>query len=263
MRLRYCAAVVCLLAMIASGQSSGKTSTLTPDSIHGIKVFSSKFDGSSVQLDFMNDSPADITAWGFCVKAEKAHSDDPDQSFCTWTDALPTVTDRNVHEQITLKPILGDSPDGHFIHSGEHKIVSANFFWPVTSAGIAVNLVVYANGTVEAQGNEGAFAARQIAQARQNMLQTARTVAGLGQSVLQDQTEQHPAESMIFKLKDRTAVEPALQGTLQHFERPEWRKANNTAFIPKDERGYLSQFVTEQQMKAAEFSRHQLQGVSQ
>jgi hypothetical protein len=93
---------VCFLSVSALSQGAAQGSTSIHTSVRGIKILSSNFDSSrqSVQLDFMNDSPADITAWSYCVKAEKTNSDDPDQSFCTWTDPVPIVIDRDVQERI-------------------------------------------------------------------------------------------------------------------------------------------------------------------
>jgi hypothetical protein len=50
---------------------------------------------------------------------------------------------------------------------------------------------------------------------------------------------------------------------LRNFKRPEWRHLKDTEYIPKDERGYLQKFVTEQRMKADEFSKHQIAAVNQ
>jgi hypothetical protein len=265
MHFRHVPLVLCLLSVSALSQSPTKTPTSLQTPIHGIKIFSSSFDATTqtVKLDFMNDSPTDITAWGYCVKTVKAKSDDPDQSFCTWVDTLPVVVDREVHERTTLKPSRGACGDCYFIHSGEHKTISALFSSdPVASADIEINLIIQADASVESNGKEGTSALQEISRNRQVGLRLAKMLVSVGQGILDDQTNRHPTASMMIQFQKLLNTEPALKGSFYFFKRPEWRKANNAEFIPEDERGYLRQFVTENQLKIVEFSKHQLPGVN-
>jgi hypothetical protein len=258
MQLRRLAVVLCLLSVSTLSQISGQGSTSTP--IRGIKIFSSTFDPSNqtVQLDFMNDSPANITAWGYCVIAANLNNDDPSQGYCTSVDPVSLVVDDLVQERITKQPTNGSSPDGHFIHPGEHKVLSAHFGFPVTQAAIDIDLIVYANGTGEAHGN-GDSVLPQIAFNRREELRLAEMMARVGQSILDNQNDQHPTASMINQLQKLIPNEPGLRAYLQLFKKPLWRNGNDAEFIPSDERGHLSKHVLEAQMKATEFAKYQIQ----
>src|SRR5579864_5012073 len=152
MQLKHIVWVLCLLSIAALGQSSAQSPTSQP--LHGIKVFSSSFDSTTqiARLDFMNDSPSDITAWGYCVEATKANSGDPDQSACTFRDALPAVIDTQIQEQTTQKASRGVCEDCSFIRPGQHKTITSGFSGGlVANAEIKINVIVHADGTAEAR----------------------------------------------------------------------------------------------------------------
>jgi hypothetical protein len=266
MHVRYVALVLCLLSISALGQSPTQASTSLQTPIHGIKIFSSNFDVATqtVKLDFMNDSPSDITAWGYCVKATKANSDDPDQSMCTFRDALPAVIDEHIQEQITLKASRSICEDCYFIRSGQHKTISATFSaGPVANGEIEIYAIVRADGTTETSGKIGAHLLQEISADRQTALKTTQLIVVTGQDILADKSNQHPVVSMMDALQKLSKTEPSVEGFLYFFKRPEWRKANRTEFIPEDERRYLRSFVQEQQTRNLEFSKHQIGGGSE
>lgn len=262
MHLKRVVWVLWVLSIAALGQSSTQPST-TAQPLHGIKVFSSTFDPTTqiAKLDFMNDSPSGITAWGYCMNTTNRPGDNVEHGGCIWVDTIPVVIDRQVLEQTTLKPINADCPDCHVLHPGEHKILSVDFSSvPVVNAEIVIRLIVYANGQVESAGNDGLGMQQHIASQRQNALKLHQSLADMGAAILADKSDQHPAVTMVESLK---RAHPEWTQALHRFKSPEWRKANDTEFIPKDERSYLQNFVAEQKMQAAEFSKHQIRGGNQ
>lgn len=267
MRFKCSWIVVCVLSVVAWGQNQAQSSVPTQSSIHGIKILSSTFDASksleAVQLEFINDSPANITAWGYCVRTEKVKSEDQDQGFCTLVDPLPVAVDRDVQERITRQASPADCPACHFIHPGERKVLSAAFAVPVRSAQIQINLIAYSNGSAEISGQEGSSNLEQLSGGRQNLLRLTQRVLSMAKDILADPTNQHPTDRMITELQAQVSNEPGLRGYLRNLKKPEWRKGNSKEFIPDDERGYLRKFVFEKEMEAAELSKFQVQGVAQ
>jgi hypothetical protein len=266
MHVRHVALVFCLLSISALGQSpaQGLTSLQTP--IHGIKIFSSSFDAKTqtAKLDFMNDSPSDITAWGYCLKTQNVKGDNVEHGGCREVETLGPVISRQVQEQITNKAMIGDCPDCHVLHPGEHKTLSVDFSsGTVATAEIEIKLIIYGNGRVETNGNEGLRMQQEFATRRQGALNRFQELVEIGQGILADTSNQHPTVAMIEELQRRIPAEPELGGVLHDFKRPGWRKANDAEFVPEDEHGYLQKFVAEQQMKAAELSKHQIAGVNQ
>ena len=238
--------VISLLSVSAMCQSPTQDPTSPQTPIHGIKIFSSSFDATTrtATLDFMNDSAADITAWGYCMNTTNRPGDNVGHGGCTAVDALPQVVERQTQEKITNKPITWDCSACHMLHPGEHKILSVDFSSvPIVSAEIVIRLIVYANGQVESIGNEGLHLQQYIASQRQDALKQHQELAEMGAAILADQSDQHPTATMIESLQRK---HPKWTQTIHVFKSPEWRKGKDTEFIPKDERGYLQSFVTEQ-----------------
>jgi hypothetical protein len=267
MQFKHCVVVLCLLSLTAIGQNSAGDSPGAQTPIQGIKILSSTFDSSAspqrIQLEFINDTLTDITAWAYCVNAEKINDADPSQAFCTAVDPMSLVVDREVQEKMTLKPHVGDCPDCNFIHPGERKILSANFSTPVKTAEIQLNFVAYSNGQAEVSGPLGSSNLQNFSRGRQRVLELTQEVRDLGNRILADPTDQHPAVTMINELQSRSRNVPWLEAALRNFKKPEWRHGNNKEFIPDNQRDYLGKFVAEQAMKAAEFSKYQLKEGSQ
>lgn len=258
MRLSYCAVVLCLLSGLAAAQSSANSSS--QGSFHGIRISSSKFDPTTspqtVQLDFINDSPNNLTAWAYCVYADKVKESDPSQGLCTMIDVVGVEVDRQVQEKITLKTNPADLPTYHFVHPGEHKILSASFALPVISANVQIKLLAYSDGTVERSSDDwGTNYFQQLALERKAWLETTQEVVSMGKKILADATNPHPAQTMINQLQNRTK-EPGMDYTLHFLKRPGWRHGNDKEFIPEDERDYLTKFVAEREMQANEYSKY-------
>lgn len=265
MRLKHCAVFLGFLSPLAIGQNSAHGLPSLQHHFQGIKVLSSTFDSSgspqTVQLDVINDSAQNITAWGYCVDAQKASAGDPDQNFCTIIDPVPTVVDREIRERVTLKPTVGDCPDCHFVHPGERKRLSANFSMPVASAAIRLTLVAYSDGTAETSGQDGAADLQTLTIQRKGYLQREQRLTAIGKRILSDASNQHPAMSMIEELQNQSRTDRSMEGIVDMLKTPEWRHADNQKFIPDDERGYLATFVSEHETKAAELPKYQIKGV--
>jgi hypothetical protein len=249
--------LVCLIAFTAHGQP-------TP-AIRGIKVISLAFDQRShtAKLAFINDSSANITAWGYCVKAQNAPGNTVSHNFCTFVDPLGTVIEHKI--ELTKRPFLPElnCPTCDVIHPGQEKVLSADFSqWPeVIDAKIEVNLVAYADGTIETLANaDSQRELHDIIRGRQGLLQTKQKVVQIGQSILADASNQHPASAMIRELESRVPNEPGLSETLRNFKRPEWHQGNAREFIPANEQDYLKRFVAEQQTWVSELSKNQIKG---
>jgi len=253
--------VAFLFDLFAFGQNPDNASP-PQDPFHGIKIVSSRLDTSTspqtVQLDFINDSRNNITAWAYCVYAEKVDDSDPRQSFCTLVDPTSVVVDNTVQGNLNPKYLFGDCPSCHFVHLGEHQVLSATFSVPVKSAEIQINLIAYSNGQVEVSGPEGSYNRQHLVVQREGRLKEALKLSDIGKSILADSTDQHPVVRMINELQSRSKNDPFLQSALGLFKKPEWRLGNDKEFIPADERAYLSKLVVEQEMRVAEFSKYQI-----
>jgi hypothetical protein len=247
-------ALLCLIAF-AHGQPTS--------AIRGIKVISSAFDQRShtAKLVFINDASANITAWGYCVKAQNASGNTVSHNFCTFVDPLGTVIEHKI--ELTKRPFLPElnCPTCDVTHPGEEQVLSADFSrWPeVIDGKIELNLVAYADGTIETLANSDAQAElRDITRGRQGLLQTKQKIVQIGESILADTSNQHPASAMIRELESRVPNEPGLSETLRNFKRPEWHQGNDKEFIPANEQDYLKRFVAEQQVWISELSKNQI-----
>lgn len=257
-----------LLGVAAYGRSligAYAAIAIPQNQFHGITAVTSRFDSSTspqnVRLDFINDSPSNITAWAYCVYADKVKDSDPNQGFCTMTDATAYEIDRQVQEKITLQTNPGDLPTYHFVHPGEHKTISASFALPVSTASIQIKLIAYSDGTAETSPDEkGTSYFTELLQGREAMVKLNQDLVNMGQKILGDATDPHPAQTMIAELQNR-ANEWGMDNTLHLFKRPEWRQGNDKEFVSQDESGYLRKFVAEREMKATEFSRYLMRGV--
>lgn len=264
MQRNHLVAAVFLLSAVSWAQNPGDGSTQTATQFHGIKIVSSKFDAATspqiVQLDFINDSPNTITAWAYCVYADKAKNDDPSQGLCTMVDAVGVEVDRLVQEKITQKTNPADCPTCRFIHPGQHRVLSSAFALPVTRAEIQLKLIAYSDGMVERSTDQwGTDYFQQLLQERQVWLKSSLEAVDVGQKILAAPGNPHPAQSMINELENRSRTEPWMQGALTAFKQPEWRHGNHNEFLPEDERAYLSSFVAEHRMQATEFSKYLIQ----
>lgn len=263
MQFKYVLLALCLLSVSAIGQIQTQTQSLTP--IRGIKVFSSSFDLSiqTAKLDFMNDSPYDITAWGYCLRIQNLIGDNVPHMGCAEIDTLRSVTERKFEEQTSNKEAAWDCSSCHVIHPGEHKVIVQTFSpMTVANAEIDLNLVVYSNGQFEANSRDGLVMHEDIAKQRLSALKTFQELVDIGKRILADESNPHPTVTMIEELQSSVTAKPGLATALRQLKRPEWHKANGSEFIPKDERGYLQKFVTAQQFRVQEFSKHQIPEVT-
>lgn len=236
--------------------------------IQGIKIVSSAFDSKThtATLTLVNDTPLNITAWGYCIDAENApNSTAPRHSFCTLHDALNPVIEQKL--EVAKRPFLSDepncSPGCRFIHPGQTETIAQDYSSApeVVDATIKVTFVVYGNGAVEALSSEqGQLGWQAVASMRRAFLKRTQELVRRGREVLSDANNQHAAISMIESLKQMASDDQRLQGELDNFKKPEWRKGNDQEFIPTDERSYLQQYVADQQFKVVELSKNQVQG---
>ena len=266
MHLRHLISL-CLLSISLVAFLPGRSLVQTDTTrIRGIKVFSSHFDPSTetATLDFMNDSAFNITAWGYCVKTEKLKSEDPAHGGCQQTDTLPMVVERQVTEQLTRKRVTWDCPDCHVIHPGEHKIISVDFSSArVAAAVIDMKLVVYANGKIETNGSIGLGMEQRLAKQRQSALTTLKELLDMGDSILRNRSDEHPATTMLEELRTKASADPRYDGLFVKFKLPGMSTSDSSEATFKDERGYLQNFVTERKLQVAEFAKNQLAEVNQ
>ena len=266
MHVKHVAIVLCFLSVSVLAQKSTQAPTTPQTFIQGIKIFSSNFDVATqtATLDFMNDSPFDITAWGYCLRIQNLIGDNVPHMGCAEIDTLRSVTERKFEEQISSKELVWDCSSCHVIHPGEHKVIMQAFS-PMTMANVEinVNLIVYSNGQFETNSRDGLVMQQDIAKQRLSALHISQELVDIGKRILADESNSHPTLAMIEELQSRVTAKPGLAAVLRQFKRPEWHKANANEFIPKDERGYLQKFVAAQQFRVQEFSKHQIPEVAQ
>jgi len=236
-----------------------------PSNMTGIKIKESSFDPQTrtVTLAFINDSVSDITAWAYCVRTQNAAVGKPEHGYCTTIDPLSVVIDYKIEAQKRPRLLEPDCPMCRLIHPGQQHVLSFAYpqFTEIVSAKIEIVLVAYSDGSVEvAPEQEGNTAVGELTARRQQELEVSQTVLGMGQRILADSGNPHPAAAMIEQLK--TAGDSRLAGITESFKKPEKHQGNDREFIPNAEREYLTGFVAEQQVRAAMYSRHQIKAVS-
>src|SRR5262249_26827731 len=221
MRLGHVLTVALLLSISVPAQNPGRGSTSTQTVIRGITILLSSFDSSTlpqtVRLDFVNNTNADITAWGYCVKVEKINSEDPNQGFCALDDPVPGVVNWQVQQRMTCQPVT-DSPGGDFVHPGEHKILSYSFGYPVLTAEIQIKLIAFSDGKVELSEPDGLFTLRTMITYREQELKRIQELITMGRKILADPADRHPAISMIKELQNPVRADNFMEGTLYLFK---------------------------------------------
>ena len=249
-----------LFGLSAYGQ---QTSTIT-----GIKIKSSGFDPQThtVTTVFINDSPTNITTWGYCVKAQNATSDAPAHGLCTMVDSLGSVIDYKIER--AKRPFLPEPicSGCRVIHPGEKFTLSHDFsrYPEVFDAQIEIHLIAYADGSAETLNTDIARSdLRDLAKGRRRAMNQAQKMLNIGQQVLLNSNDQHPVLTMISALEAEIKNDPGVTQILDHFKTPEWRRANDRQFIPENERAYVEQFVADQRVWLEEYKRSQIQGVFQ
>lgn len=261
MRLRGYFVIPTLLSILAVGQVGGSAPSVTQTPIKGVKIKSASFDAQTrvATLAFINDSPADITAWGYCIKAQTAPGSLVRHDFCTSIDALPTVAASRIEQR--KKPFVA-MPHCHgcdVIHPGQEETISFDVsgYPDVIGASIELNLVAFSNGTSSvARDDAGKLALRALTQSRRESLRAVQSAIETARAVLADRSDTHPAATMIRQLE--ATGDPALASLIESFKKPDKAKGDDREFIPEKEREYLLQFVKDQEMRAVLFSGNQI-----
>ena len=129
----------------------------------------------------------------------------------------------------------------------------------VIDASIEINVVAYVDGTVETTGSsEAKSTSDYLINGRKVGLKTTKEILALGQRILADSTNQHPATTMIHQLEAQSKDRPDLAEALQQFKKPEWPLGNNSEFVPENEGEYLQRYLKEQLVWVTELARNQL-----
>lgn len=253
-----------LPAVFAMGQNRSQGSVSAQTFIHGIKIESSGFDPASrvVKLVFINDSPIDITAWGYCIHAQTAPGSAVRHGFCTLVDSLPTVIGHRI--ELQKRPALPE-PECHgcqLIHPGQEESIALDFsaFPEVIGATVQLNLIAYSGGKYELVPDQaGEAALHDLAGRRQAHLRVTQGILEVGRRVLADSSDPHPATTMIQAIQ--TTNDPGMAPVLESFKRPERRAGNDQEFVPGNERDYVQRFVKDEEIWADQLLRNQIKEV--
>ena len=185
----------------AYGQSSA--------AIKGLKVLLSTFDPQTriVKVIFINDSHADITAYGVFIQKSYHNSQGASwTSSATWGRdfARPGAYHQMKTRERLALPVLSNQP----IHPGQTIEESSDLSGEqdLVSATIQIDMVAYSNGTAEVE-NEVTF--QRLLISRQADLLAAQKAAEIGASVLSDKHDPHPFATLIARLRQARSVVPA------------------------------------------------------
>lgn len=183
----------------------GQSST----AIKGIKISSSTFDPQTriVKVVFINDSSADITAYGVFI-----HKDYQNNQGITWTGSGAWGRDflrAGAYDKIAIKKRSTlPAPSAQPIHPGqtaeETRDLSAER--DLVSANIGIDMVAYSDGTAEVE-NEVTF--RRLLISRHADLLGAHKAAEIGTSVLSHKHDPHPVATLIARLNQAKTIVPA------------------------------------------------------
>ena len=185
----------------AHGQSS--------TAIKGIKILSSTFDSQThiVKVVFINNSPADITAYGVFIQKHYQSSQG-----VAWTGSATWGRDfvrADAFSQIeTRKRSALQTPSSQPIHPGQTAEESSDLSGEqdLVSAEISIDMVAYSDGTAEVE-NEVTF--QRLLISRQADLLAAQKVAEIGTNVLSAKYDPHPKATLIARLRQARAAVPA------------------------------------------------------
>jgi hypothetical protein len=180
----------------------GQSST----AIKGVRVLSSTFDPQTrtVKVIFINDSPADITAYG--VFLEKSYQNN---QRAAWTGGAAWGRDfvrPAAHQPIDTKQ--GARPRSNQpIHPGQTAEESSDLSGEkdLVDASMRIDMVAYSDGTAEVE-NEVTF--RRLLISRQADLLAARKAAEIGTSVLSNKGNS-PLATLTARLREARAMVPA------------------------------------------------------
>ena len=282
--------VILLFAMIAHGQIASN--------INGIRIKESGFDSQTrkLKLVFINDSPADVTAWVSCIRKQTESSPDLGPCQIRPVDASHSIAEHYVDERD--RPWMA----GHWAtHEGsdvirpgqEHILEESEIGIPVVvDARMEIVAIVLSDGTVScANIPEAKEALRNIVRGRRDQLIMHQRVAEIAAKILDDPADGHPVDTMIAELNKGThrshMPQPHLdnregshlyhEGKLVESEdSPEWREMmeiHDTALydfkhphhrelkeeaIPANQREYLKAYLADQQAWIAAWNKYQI-----
>jgi hypothetical protein len=181
----------------------GQSST----AIQGVRVLSSTFDPQTriVKVIFVNDSPADITAYGVFLEKHFQNS-----QRAAWTGGAAWGRDfvRPAAHQLDTKQRSALQRSDQPIHPGQTAEESSDLSGEqdLVSASMRIDMVAYSDGTAEVE-NEVTF--RRLLISRQADLLAARKAAGIGTSVLSNKGNSHPLATLTARLREARAMAPA------------------------------------------------------
>jgi hypothetical protein len=244
----------------------------SPTAIKGVRVLSSTFDPQThvVKVIFINDSAADITAYG--VFLEKRYQNSQRSA---WTGGAAWGRDF-VRQQIGAKQRSALPLSNQPIHPGQTAEETSDLSGEqdLVSASMRIDMVAYSDGTAEVE-NEVTF--RRLLISRQADLLAARKAAEIGTGVLSNKDDSHPLATLMARLREARAMVPATafqgpeaegfakswEGSLDvltgELEKPgSGTNMHTTTRAPRasSERDYVRDFVEVQMQHANIFAKH-------
>jgi hypothetical protein len=247
------------LSVLAFGQPRAQNSMGT-GSIQGIRIKTESFDPQTrvATLAFINDSRADITAWGYCVVAQTAPGSVTKHDFCTAIDSIPSLGDVRVEQ--SRKPLAATAQCNgcDVIHPGQEQTVTFDFSSSpdVLAASVELNLLAFSDGRTITTDTAGKAALGRLIRSRSENLRALQNVVTAVQGALADPNDAHPAATAIARLE--STRDAALLGAAERLRKSARAGEAAGESTSVSERESLHQFVEEQQIRTALFASYQI-----
>lgn len=261
-----------LLGTIAIVTAAGGQTVPT---ITGIKIKKSTFDSQTkkVELDFVNDRAADITAYHYCLNVE---STDPKISGreCALIDTLSAVLDwkanmKDSRDMVNSLSNLCSMPQCNVVHPGQERTIGKHIgYRGVFNVTVVIDLVSWSDNTFD---GEAAQMQALIAE-RSAQLQVHRFAANTIKDVLANQPEpmlvtsaivalqMEQERTPIVKISDntdrRTMRKDAIGLVIDSLRKPESSKGSAAKYVPENQREFLNGRAQYHDYLAEEFAKN-------
>ncbi len=260
-------ALIGFVSVLCHGQAS---------TIKGIKIKKSAFNSETkkVELEFINDRAADITAYHYCVNVA---SSDPKISGpeCVLVDTLSAVLDwkANMNDRPgAIANSLSDvcsMPQCNAVHPGETRTIAKRIGYPgVLNAAVIIDLVSWSDNTFDgdvaqmqalvaersAQLQVHQLAAKTIKDALADRSET--TLVPTAIAALQAEQQRTPVVKISDDPDARTIKKYAIGLVIDSLRKPEKNKGNDAEYMPDNQREFLNARAKHHDYLAAEFAKN-------
>ncbi|HLJ88803.1 MAG TPA: hypothetical protein VKZ53_18435 [Candidatus Angelobacter sp.] len=170
----------------------------TTSNIRGIKIASSGFDQQThtAKLVFVNDTPIDITAFRYRLKAINNSPEEPSHNVGVDVDMLLPQLYWDIDKR---RETWIPRATNHVIRPGESWEIKLPLPDAVVDATIAIDMVAYSDGTAEAVNEQ---ALQYLQEQRTWNANIYQTVTDLGRQVLKNASDEHPFITLVQRLEE-------------------------------------------------------------